>query len=144
TMLYSSVLHALQGVGPQAREPVLAFALEVERDPSAFEDADGAYAASTEILGVIGRGDDRAFELICRSVRAAPDRAGALADLGDPRPLGLLRELGETGAPGQRKELLNRQTWIEIYAAIERLGEVTPAERAKHERVVASGLRGLR
>ncbi len=114
-ILYSTLIDALESLGPPVLEPALAaHAAATSKDQR---------VAVAEVLSGLGVRDDRILPILLQALQEEVEiGAGLLAEYGDPAALPRLSEALDARELDPRGGLLVNQDVVELEAAIEELG----------------------
>lgn len=132
-LLHDAVIRVLPGLGAPVLEPALAAYAR------AHDDEDFRHGV-TAVLSELGVRDDRVLALLLEQLRAAPTRAGNLANYHDPKALKHLAQAFDAFELEQTTSPLASQALVELRDAIEQLGGgLTAAQEAKSAKGMVAG-----
>lgn len=128
-ILYSTLIHALESLGPRVLEPALA--------AYAAAESEDQRAAIVNVLSGLNVRDDRILPILLKMLEDDVELgAGLLAEYGDPAALPYLSAALDGCEPDDRGGLLVNQEVIELEAAIDELGGVLTEEQKGKVRAV--------
>ncbi len=128
-ILYSTLIDALESLGPPVLEPALA--------AHAAAESEDQRAAIASVLSSVGVRDDRILAILLKSLEDDVELgAGSLAKYGDPAALPHLSAALDGCELDTRGGLLANQDIIELEAAIEELGGVLSEDQRRRFRLV--------